>query len=192
VLKKNSAPAQALSAALSTAFSLSLLISPVQAANAPANIGGLLAEDYAFVDDNKDGIISLDEFRSTSNSVAEEQAFTAPNDEVLRFSMKLFDMNQDGKLTPHELMTGFALDSVVSEDEIDAGAVRVFDKDQNGTVSLQEFKSGLGVDLGPNGEQLQEWVFRRVDSLQDGNQQLDLKTELGDAITLMRANILGY
>lgn len=33
---------------------------------------------------------------------------------------------------------------------------------------------------------------RRVDSLQDGNQQLDLETELGDALTLMRSNLLGY
>jgi hypothetical protein len=39
--------------------------------------------------------------------------------------MRLFDFNQDGKLTPAELLTGFALDSVVSEDQIDAQAVKV-------------------------------------------------------------------
>lgn len=45
--------------------------------------------------------------------------------QVVGFTTKLFDLNQDGRTTVDEMLTSLALDSVVSDDAIDESAVKV-------------------------------------------------------------------
>eukprot|EP00955_Chlamydomonas_euryale_P081788 363626-Chlamydomonas_euryale.AAC.8 len=61
------------------------------------------------------------ESESKSNStlnvlqVSEEEGFAEPSSKQLSFTLRLFDLNQDGTLTTDEMLTSLAMDSVVSE-----------------------------------------------------------------------------
>ncbi len=45
--------------------------------------------------------------------VAEGEGFAQPSDAQLEFTLKLFDLNQDGRLSTDEMLTSLALDAVV-------------------------------------------------------------------------------
>lgn len=44
----------------------------------------------------QDGVINKDELLRTTQDYAEEIEFTIPSDDTMAFSLKLFDLNQDG------------------------------------------------------------------------------------------------
>ncbi len=46
--------------------------------------------------------------------VSDEEGMALPNDSQIEFTLKLFDLNQDGQLTTNEMLTSLALDAVVS------------------------------------------------------------------------------
>ncbi len=45
--------------------------------------------------------------------VSEEEAMAQPTDAQLAFTMRLFDLDQNGTLTTDEMLTSLALDAVV-------------------------------------------------------------------------------
>ncbi|KAG2499628.1 hypothetical protein HYH03_002567 [Edaphochlamys debaryana] len=154
------------------------------------SLADIVRPQFAFVDENKDGVISKQELLRTSKQVAEDVDFLIPEESQIDFAMKLFDLNQDGTLTTDELLASIALDGAVSDDSLDADVVKVFDRDNDGFVTLREFKNGVP-PLGPNGEAAKEYIFTRVDQVVDGNSKLDTQ-EFANALVLMRAAILGY
>lgn len=52
-------------------------------------------------------------FHPAGLQVSEEEGFAQPSDEQLSFTLRLFDLNQDGQLTTNEMLTALALDAVV-------------------------------------------------------------------------------
>lgn len=80
-----------------------------------------------------------------------DEGVPAIGDGQLEFSLKLFDLNQDGTLTAEEMLRSLALDGAVSEDAVDAGVFDVFDANRNGRVDAGEWQRALG-DLGASGE----------------------------------------
>jgi hypothetical protein len=66
----------------------------------------------------------------------------------------------------------------------------VFCRNNNGTIEQEEFRTGLG-DIGANGDAAKDFVFGRVDRLSDSNGHLN-SSAFGNALVLMRANLLGY
>lgn len=163
---------------------------PAVAASQYSSLADIVRKDFAFVDEDKNGIITKDELLRTSKTVAEDIDFMIPSDEQLDFTMKLFDLNQDGTLSTDELLASIALDGAVGDDAVDADVVSVFDKDGDGYVTLREFKSGVP-PLGPNGEAAKEYIFGRVDSVVDGDGKLDPQ-EFANALVILRTAVLGY
>lgn len=146
--------------------------------------------EFAFVDSNSDGIVDLDELKQISSQVSQEEGFAQPVEEQLSFTLRLFDLNQDGKLTTDEMLTSLALDAVVTEDAVDADALKVFDRNGDGIVERAEWSAPFG-DMGRQGEATKEYIFNRVDHLYDGNGQLEAQ-ELINALNLVRTVALGY
>ncbi|KXZ50247.1 hypothetical protein GPECTOR_17g885 [Gonium pectorale] len=184
-----SVASQLLAAGLALSLSLGG-VSSAMAASQYNSLADITRSSFAFVDEDKNGVITKDELLRTSQAVAEDVEFIVPEESQLDFAMKLFDLNQDGTLTTDELLASIALDGAVGETEIDADVVAVFDKDNDGFVSLREFKAGVP-PLGPGGEAAKEYIFRRVDGLVDANDKLDTE-EFANALTLMRTAVLGY
>jgi hypothetical protein len=61
-------------------------------------------------------------------SVAEDVGFMAPPDDRLDFALRLFDLNQDGRVSTDEMLSSLALDGAVGEEGLDADVLAVFDK----------------------------------------------------------------
>ncbi|KAG1659827.1 hypothetical protein FOA52_003770 [Chlamydomonas sp. UWO 241] len=154
------------------------------------NLADVMREGFAFVDSNADGVITLSELKQISSQVSSEENMAQPSDTQLSFTLRLFDLNQDGTLTTDEMLTSLALDAVVSEDAVDADAVKVFDKNGDGLVEKRDWSAPFG-DMGAQGETVKGYVFDRVDHLYDGDGKLNT-TELGNGLTLMRTLALGY
>ncbi|KAI8462255.1 MAG: kinase-like protein [Monoraphidium minutum] len=184
---------QQLKAALgAAALSVGLLLAPVQPAHAaaPQGLADLVRADFGFIDADQDGVISRDDLRAFNAGLTAEEGVPAIGDGQLDFSLRLFDLNQDGTLTSEELLRSLALDGAVDEDAVDSGVFKVFDYNNNGRVDAAEWQRGLG-DLGAQGEGAKTYIFDRVDRLTSSNQQLDT-SDFGTALILARTIILGY
>lgn len=172
------------------AVALTLLASPAVSAAELNTLADVMRPQFEFVDANKDGLIDLKELQQISRSVSEEEGMALPNESQLAFTLKLFDLNQDGQLTTDEMLTSLALDAVVSEDAVDEDAVKVFDKNGDGLVERADWSGPFG-DMGADGEVVKGYIFERVDRLFDGDNKLNT-TELGNALNLVRTIALGY
>ncbi|PNW87170.1 hypothetical protein CHLRE_02g111700v5 [Chlamydomonas reinhardtii] len=179
---------QALAAGL--ALGITLSGAPALAASPYSSLADIVRPQFAFVDEDKNGVITKQELLRTSQAVAEDVDFLVPGEGQLDFAMKLFDLNQDGTLTTDELLSAIALDGAVSDDAIDKDVVSVFDKDGDGFVTLREFKAGVP-PLGPGGEAAKEYIFNRVDQLVNADSKLD-QQEFANALILTRTAVLGY
>jgi Ca2+-binding EF-hand superfamily protein len=86
------------------------------------------------------------------------------------FCRKLFDLNQDGKLTSEEVLRSLAINDAVNEraERARDAVYRAFDRDGNGVVDAGEWSATLG-DLGPNGEAAKKYIFARVDQLSNSD-----------------------
>lgn len=165
-------------------------VSPAAAAEFNT-LADVMREEFAFVDSNKDGLVSKDEILEVSKKVAEEEEFLVPPDEQIEFTMRLFDLNQDGRLTLDEMLTAMALDRGVEDGAlIDEDVLKTFDRNGDGFVDMKEWKEPFG-DLGANGEAVKEFVFRRVDQLDNNDRKLGVD-EFGNAFTLVRTTVLGF
>ncbi|MEW5304916.1 MAG: hypothetical protein WDW36_007493 [Sanguina aurantia] len=186
----------AASGMLAAGLSVVLALSPASAQAASfTRLSDVLRPQFEFVDADKNGFISKAELLRTSEKVADEESFEVPTDSQLEETLRLFDLNSDGRLALDELLVAVALDGAVSEDAVDSDVVGVFDQDRDGLVSMSEFNSTLG-DFGPSGEGMKEFVFRRVDTLAAGGgrnspDQLD-PTELGRSLQMIRTLVLGF
>ncbi|KAJ9525154.1 hypothetical protein QJQ45_020684, partial [Haematococcus lacustris] len=171
----------------------SLVISaPAMAEAQPRMLSDLARGDYSFVDVNGNGIIDQEEINNLAKQVAQEEGFVAPDEEVVAFTTRLFDLNQDGKLVVDELLTGIVLENAVDRDEVTVpeDVFKVFDQDGDGFVSRKEWTAPLG-DLGVNGEAMKDFVFDRVQYLQRQDGKLDV-AETRNALSLLRVAVLGY
>uniref|UniRef100_A0A383V5T2 EF-hand domain-containing protein n=1 Tax=Tetradesmus obliquus TaxID=3088 RepID=A0A383V5T2_TETOB len=182
-------------AAAAAALGVSLCLVPMgcdaaRAAAQPQQLADLLREEFGFVDSDKDGLISKSELQSLVKNVSTEANLPLVEGDQLDFSMKLFDLNQDGKLTTEELLRALVLDGAVAEDAVDADVYNVFDRNANGTIEQEEFRAGLG-DVGSNGDAAKDFVYGRVDRLSDSGGHLN-SSAFGNALVLMRAVLLGY
>jgi len=188
-LSSTSPSRQLASAGAAAVASLCLLASPAQAAQLNT-LADVMRDTFSFVDSNADGVVSMNELQQISSQVSEEEGFAEPSSKQLSFTLRLFDLNQDGTLTTDEMLTSLAMDSVVSEEAVDADAVKVFDRNGDGQVERADWSKPFG-DLGDRGEAVKSFVFDRVDFLYDNNGKLNV-TELGNALTLVRTLTLGY
>ncbi|CAM9316280.1 unnamed protein product [Discosporangium mesarthrocarpum] len=96
-----------------------------------------LKEMMMQVDENNDGVITLDEFINMMRSGDLETDFEMEINEAFKF----FDKDGDGEVTPSELaaiMRG--LGDKLTDDEIDL-LVKVADKNGDGSISIDEFIS---------------------------------------------------
>lgn len=59
------------------------------------------------------------------SQVADEESFEVPTDSQLEETLRLFDLNSDGRLALDELLVAVALDGAVSEDAVDSDVVGV-------------------------------------------------------------------
>jgi len=177
----------------SVGLSLCLLSGNVESCYAASmnTLADVMRPTYEFVDSNKNGVITLDEIKQLSSEVSQTEGFAQPTETQLQFTMRLFDLNQDGTLTTDEMLTSLALDSVVSEDAVDEDAYNIFDKNGDGFVDRADWRAPFGDIGGDRGEEVKNYVFNRVDHLNDGDNKLNV-TELGNGITLMRTLVLGY
>eukprot|EP00878_Enallax_costatus_P021133 GHUV01022366.1.p1 GENE.GHUV01022366.1~~GHUV01022366.1.p1 ORF type:complete len:199 (+),score=63.38 GHUV01022366.1:90-599(+) len=121
---------QIASSATTAALAVSLALTPMGAAQAaaPTQLADLLREQFGFVDTNKDGLVTKSELQQLVKTISAENNVPLIDTEQLDFSMKLFDLNQDGNLTTEELLRSLVLDGAVSEDAVDADVFAVFDK----------------------------------------------------------------
>ena len=131
-----------------------------------------------------------DDLRAFNAGLGADEGLPAIGDGQLDFSLRLFDLNQDGTLTAEELLRSLALDGAVSEDAVDAEVFGVFDSNRNGKVDSNEWQRALG-DLGAAGDGAKKYVFERVDRLTESGGQLN-ETDFGTALTLLRTVVLGY
>ncbi|GAX78291.1 hypothetical protein CEUSTIGMA_g5733.t1 [Chlamydomonas eustigma] len=154
-------------------------------------LADVMRPTYEFVDSNKNGVITLDEIKQLSSEVSQKEGFAEPSETQLQFTMRLFDLNQDGTLTTNEMLTSLALDAVVSEDAVDEDTYNIFDKNGDGFVERDDWSAPFGDIGGERGEEVKTYVFNRVDHLNDGDNRLNV-TELGNGITLVRTLALGY
>ncbi|MEW5319611.1 MAG: hypothetical protein WDW38_010754 [Sanguina aurantia] len=181
----------AASGMLAAGLSVVLALSPASAQAASfTRLSDVLRPQFEFVDADKNGFISKAELLRTSE----------------KETLRLFDLNSDGRLAFDELLVAVALD-VADEESFEVPTdsqleetLRLFDLnsgelDRDGLVSMGEFNSTLG-DFGPSGEGMKEFVFRRVDTLAAGGgrnspDQLD-PTELGRSLQMIRTLVLGF
>lgn len=165
-----------------------------QALAASATLGDVFKQDFApiaAIDSNKDGFVTKQEFLDFAKVTGEEEYFPLPNEPQLDFTMRVFDLNQDGKLGFDELLTSIALDTAVGDDETVTDPIfKAFDKNNDGAVSLSEFKVTIP-DLGPHGEELKEYIFTRENQLTSGNSNFDAQ-QLTNAVVMLRNAVLGY
>jgi len=159
------------------------------------SLADLTRSEFSFVDQNKDGVISLEEMAGLARQVAQEEEFDEPGPELLAFSQRMFDLNQDGTTTTDEMLTSLALSNAVSEEtgEVDTDAIKMFDKDGDGLIMRRDWSPPFG-DMGVSGNELKNYTFDRVDFL-SGPEGPDGKLsvqEIGQALTLMRTQVMGY
>lgn len=167
-----------------------VLAPPAHAAAEFASLADIVRPSFGFVDANEDGIITKEELQQTSKAVATEIDFMLPGEQQLDFAMRLFDLDQDGRLTAEELLTSVALDGAVSEDALDEAVWKVFDRNADGAVDAGEWRAALP-PLGPGGEGAKEYVFGRVDRLVGSSGKLG-QQDFANALTLLRVSVLGY
>lgn len=107
------------------------------------------------------------------------------------YALKLFDLNQDGTVTPEEVLRALALDGAIDPrtGEVDRNVFEAFDANGNGAVDLGEWQAALG-DLGPEGEGTKRYIFNRVDKLADAGGQLG-RGDFSAAVQLAREVLLG-
>lgn len=132
-----------------------------------------------------------DDLRAFNAGLSADEGLPAIGDGQLDFSLKLFDLNQDGTLTAEELLRSLALDGAVSDDAVDADVYGVFDANRNGKVDAGEWQKALGDLGGGTGDGAKRYVFERVDRLTDSGGQLN-ESDFGTALMLMRTIVLGY
>eukprot|EP00879_Flechtneria_rotunda_P003595 GHRR01003830.1.p1 GENE.GHRR01003830.1~~GHRR01003830.1.p1 ORF type:complete len:221 (+),score=96.88 GHRR01003830.1:72-734(+) len=180
-------------AAGTTALAVSLAVMPInaaQAASAPQQLADILREEYKFIDENNDGLVTKSEVQKLVKNISSENNVPLIDGDQLDFSMKLFDLNQDGKLTSEEVLRSLVLDGAVDEEAVDADVFSVFDNNKNESIEKEEFRKALG-DLGSNGDAAKDFVFQRVDYLSGSNGHLNAGA-FGTALVLMRSVLLGY
>lgn len=182
---------QLLAAGLAAGLAFGLpAVPPARAAEQFASLADIVRPSFAFVDANKDGIITKEELQQTSKEVASEIDFMLPGEQQLDFAMRLFDLDQDGRLTAEELLTSVALDGAVSEDALDEAVWKVFDRNADGAIDVSEWRGALP-PLGPGGEGIKEYTFGRVDRLVGAGGRLG-QQDFANALTLLRISVLGY
>jgi len=103
----------------------------ISTAEATANAG--LSSRFGIVDTNKDGFVTMDEYRSfyTSNASQGEQHATAHSEVVTRDVWGRLDVNADGKLSASEL----AVDAKLN------GSFAAMDSNNDGFVSQDEYRA---------------------------------------------------
>jgi Ca2+-binding EF-hand superfamily protein len=190
------------SAAAAFAASVSLLLSapavvlppPAAAASSSSQqlspLADLVAADYSFIDADDDGVITAADLRSFNEALSAGGELPALADGQLEFTLRLFDLNEDGRCSKEELLRSLVLDGAVSDDAVDASVVRAFDANKNGKVDAREWERGVG-DLGPAGGPAARYIFGRVDRLTSSNGELDA-SDFGTALVLLRTTVLGY
>lgn len=181
-----------LSAASATLLSAALTLAPAPLALAEEfkTIADVVRADFIFVDGNKDGVVSQEELKELSKQLADEQDMPTADPTQLEFTYKLFDLNQDGKLTTEEVLRSIALDGAVDDDAVDESVFEVFDRNKDQKVDRGEWVAALG-DFGPNGDGFKQYVFTRVDHLTESQGKLDIN-EFATALVVVRTAALGY
>lgn len=176
-----------------TALLLGCVTTPALAAQ--STLADVVRQEFAIlqqIDNNKDGIVTKSEIIEFAKKTAEDEYFPLPSEDQLDFTMRVFDLNQDNKLTMDELLSSIALDRALDEDDnvVTEAVFKVFDKNNDGGISQAEFRATLG-DLGPNGEELKDYIYQRENMISAGNRSFD-NVQLANALTMTRTAVLGY
>jgi len=103
----------------------------ISTAEATANAG--LSSRFGIVDTNKDGFVTMDEYRSfyTNNASQGEQHATAHSEVVTRDVWTRLDANADGRLSASELAVDVKLN----------GSFTAMDSNNDGFVSQAEYRA---------------------------------------------------
>ena len=103
----------------------------ISTAEATANVG--LSSRFGIIDTNKDGFVTMDEYRSfyTNTASQGEQHATAHSAVVTRDVWARLDLNADGKLSASELSADVKLN----------GSFAAMDSNNDGFVSQDEYRA---------------------------------------------------
>lgn len=72
---------------------------------APTSLADVTRGEFeALADPNKDGKVTKEEISGVSKKFGEEEGLPLPDNEQLDFSLRLYDLNQDGDLATEELL----------------------------------------------------------------------------------------